>query len=63
MLAAFRLLIVLIGYTGKKWAITESLGDLFFLVTGDFVLLLMGIFPSIFIGSIWKIFAPLLTIT
>lgn len=60
MIAAFRLLIVLIGYNGKKWLITESMGDLFFLVTGVFALMLMGTFPSPFIGSVWKLFSTLL---
>ncbi|MHC1739996.1 MAG: proton-conducting transporter membrane subunit [Anaerolineaceae bacterium] len=63
MVASLRLLIILIGKNGEKWTITESPGDLFFLIAGIFSLILMGIFPSVFIGGIWKLFASLLTLT
>jgi formate hydrogenlyase subunit 3/multisubunit Na+/H+ antiporter MnhD subunit len=60
--AAFRLLITLIGDTGGSWSISESTGDLFFLSMGIFVLILMGVFPSVFIGGIWQTFSGLLAL-
>jgi NADH-quinone oxidoreductase subunit N len=61
MFAASHLLIILIGHYDGKWAILEQPSDLFFLVVGIFGLLMMGIFPSVFIGGVWRIFASLLT--
>ena len=63
LFASFRLLVSLIGNTSQRWSLGESTGDLFFLVTGVFILVLMGIFPSVFIGGIWRTFASLLTLT
>jgi len=59
--AASHLLIILIGHYDGKWVFLEQPSDLFFLVIGIFGLLMMGIFPSVFIGGVWKIFASLLT--
>jgi hypothetical protein len=61
MFAASHLLIILIGHYDGKWVFLEQPSDLFFLVIGIFGLLMMGIFPSVFIGGVWKIFASLLT--
>jgi Formate hydrogenlyase subunit 3/Multisubunit Na+/H+ antiporter, MnhD subunit len=61
--AALRLLVSLLKTSGEKWTISETTGDLFFLTIGIFVLVLMGIFPSVFIGGIWKTFSALLALS
>lgn len=62
LIAAFRLLVVLLENRYARWRISESRGDLLYLVPGIFILLLMGIFPSVFIGGIWQTFAALLSL-
>jgi len=62
LIAAFRLLVVLLENRYTQWRISESRGDLLYLVSGIFILLLMGIFPSVFIGGIWQTFAALLSL-
>jgi formate hydrogenlyase subunit 3/multisubunit Na+/H+ antiporter MnhD subunit len=63
LIAAFRLLVVLLENKYSRWRISESNGDLFYLVPGIFFLLMMGIFPRVFIGGVWQTFAALLSLS
>jgi NADH-quinone oxidoreductase subunit N len=62
MIAAFRLLFVVIGNINSRWTISETTGDILFLTAGIFALVLMGIFPSVFMGGIWSFVSPLLAL-
>jgi NADH-quinone oxidoreductase subunit N len=59
----FRLLIVIIGKTDSNWTIGESTWDILLLLPGLFILILMGIFPNIFLHGVWSFLAPLLSLT
>lgn len=60
LFSAFRLLTVLMGRTEEKWSSGESTGQIVFLSTGMFMILIMGLFPNVFIGSTWTTISLLL---
>jgi NADH-quinone oxidoreductase subunit N len=62
MVAAFRLFFAAKGNADSRWSISENTWDMLFLAAGVFALVLMGIFPSIFLGGIWSFFSPLLAL-
>lgn len=60
LFATIKLLIVLIARPESSQSIPTSPARLIFVITGAFILLVMGLIPNVFIGSLWNLFAKLL---
>ncbi len=60
LFATIKLLIVMIAKPDSSVQIEPSTPRLIFVITGMFILLLMGLMPNLFIGSLWNMISKLL---